>query len=61
LKGGLWNRGGSGDVVELGWRLGFSFEGKLAWGCVEEAHLYMGVGRSLKGLRFELEIKSEIS
>jgi hypothetical protein len=47
--------------VELGWRLGFSFEGKLAWGCVEEAHLYMGVGRSLKGLRFELEIKSEIS
>jgi hypothetical protein len=35
-----------GDVVELGWRLGFGFEGKLAWGCVEVVHpsLYRGVG-----------------
>jgi hypothetical protein len=34
------------DVVELGRRLGFGFEGKLAWGCVEEVHpsLYRGVG-----------------
>jgi hypothetical protein len=37
---------GTEDVVELGWRLGFSFEGKLAWGCVEEVHpsSYMGLG-----------------
>jgi hypothetical protein len=37
---------GTGDVVELGWRLGFSFEWKLAWGCVEEMHpsIYRGVG-----------------
>jgi hypothetical protein len=34
------------DMVELGWRLGFSFEEKLAWGCVEEMHpsLYRDVG-----------------
>jgi hypothetical protein len=34
------------DVVELGWRLGFSFEGKLSWGCMREVHLslYSGVG-----------------
>jgi hypothetical protein len=33
-------------VVELGWRLKFSFEGKLAWGCMKEVHpsLYRGVG-----------------
>jgi hypothetical protein len=33
-------------VVEVGRRLGFGFEGKLAWGCVEEVHpgLYRGVG-----------------
>jgi hypothetical protein len=36
----------TGDVVELGWRLGFGFEEKLVWGCVEEVHpsLYRGVG-----------------
>jgi CRISPR/Cas system endoribonuclease Cas6 (RAMP superfamily) len=34
------------DVVEVGWQLGFSFKGKLGWGCVEKVHpsLYMGVG-----------------
>jgi hypothetical protein len=34
------------DVVELGWRIGFYFEGKLAWGCVEDVHpsFYRGVG-----------------
>jgi hypothetical protein len=33
-------------VVELGWRLGFDFEAKLAWRCVGEVHpsLYRGVG-----------------
>jgi hypothetical protein len=33
-------------VVELGWWLGFSFEGKLVWGCVGVVHpsLYRGVG-----------------
>jgi hypothetical protein len=33
-------------VVELGWQLEFSFEVKLAWGCMEEVHprLYRGVG-----------------
>jgi hypothetical protein len=38
-------------VVELGWRIEFVFEVKLAWGCVGEVHLslYRGVG-------FELEI-----
>jgi hypothetical protein len=37
---------GTGDVVELEWRLGFSFEGKLAWGCMGNVHpsLYRGVG-----------------
>jgi hypothetical protein len=50
LKGGLWNRvagiTGTGDVVELRWRLGFGFEDKLAWGCMGEVHLslYRGVG-----------------
>jgi hypothetical protein len=35
----------TGDMVELGWRIGFSFEGKLAWGCMEKVHpsLYRGV------------------
>jgi hypothetical protein len=34
------------DVVELGWRLGFSFKVKLAWGGMGEVHLslYRGVG-----------------
>jgi hypothetical protein len=33
-------------VVEVRWRLGFGFEGKLEWGCIEEVHpsLYRGVG-----------------
>jgi hypothetical protein len=33
-------------VVELGWRLEFSFKVKLAWGCVRKVHpsLYRGVG-----------------
>jgi hypothetical protein len=37
---------GTDNVVELGWRLGFSFESKLAWGCMGEMHpsLYRGVG-----------------
>jgi hypothetical protein len=37
---------GTDDVVELGWWLVFSFEGKLAWGCMKEVHLslYRGVG-----------------
>jgi hypothetical protein len=35
---------GTDDVVELGWRLEFDFEGKLAWGCMGEVHLaYIGV------------------
>jgi hypothetical protein len=36
----------TGDVVELGWRIGFGFEAKLAWRGVEEVHpsLYRGVG-----------------
>jgi hypothetical protein len=36
----------TGDMVELGWRLGFSFEAKLAWGDMWEVHpsLYRGVG-----------------
>jgi hypothetical protein len=51
-----------GDVVELGWRLGFGFEGKLAWGCIEVVHpLLYGCRRSPEGLRFELEIKSKFS
>jgi hypothetical protein len=29
---------GTGDVVELGWQLGFGFEVKLAWGDVGEVH-----------------------
>jgi hypothetical protein len=37
---------GTGDVVELGWQLGFGFEEKLAWRGMEEVHenLYRGVG-----------------
>jgi hypothetical protein len=37
---------GTGDVVELGWHLGFGFGAKLAWGDVAEVHpsLYRGVG-----------------
>jgi hypothetical protein len=36
---------GTDDVVEFGWQLGFSFEAKLAWGCLGEVHLssYRGV------------------
>jgi hypothetical protein len=42
LKGGLRNRGGGND----GQQIEFSFEGKLAWGCVGEVHpsLYRSVG-----------------
>jgi hypothetical protein len=55
LKGGLRNRGGGND----GQQIEFSFEGKLAWGCVGEVHpsLYRSVG----GVGFELEIKSEFN
>jgi hypothetical protein len=37
---------GTGNVVELGWRLGFDFEAKLTWGDIGEVHsrLYRGVG-----------------
>jgi hypothetical protein len=37
---------GTGDVVELGWWLGFGFEMKLAWRGVGEVHpsLNRGVG-----------------
>jgi hypothetical protein len=37
---------GTGDVVELGWQLGFSFEAKLMWGDVGEVHpsLYSVIG-----------------
>jgi hypothetical protein len=52
LVGGLWKRGGGDEsamatVVELRWWLGFSFEVKLASGCVGEVHpnLYRPVGR----------------
>jgi hypothetical protein len=36
----------TGDMVELGWRLGFDFEVKLVWGDMGEVHLslYRGVG-----------------
>jgi hypothetical protein len=36
-------------VVELGWWLEFGFEGKLAWGCMEEVH--PGLYRSVGGVR----------
>jgi hypothetical protein len=55
LVGGLWNKGGGDEktmvmVVELGWWLEFSFEAKLAWGCMRKVHLnlYMVVGRVRK-------------
>jgi hypothetical protein len=38
---------GIDDVVELGWRLDFDFERKLAWGCMGggvHPSLYRGVG-----------------
>jgi hypothetical protein len=37
---------GTGDVVELGWQLGFGFEAKLMWGDMEEVHpsLYRSIG-----------------
>jgi hypothetical protein len=37
---------GTGDVVELGWQVGFGFEAKLMWGDVGEVHpsLYRGIG-----------------
>jgi hypothetical protein len=37
---------GTGDMVELGWRIGFDLEVKLAWGDVGEVYpsLYRGVG-----------------
>jgi hypothetical protein len=46
-------------VVELGWRLEFSFEGKLAWGCVGEVHpsLYRGVEESG---RIKIQIRDKI-
>jgi hypothetical protein len=36
-------------VVELRWRLGFSFEVKLAWGCVGE--VLLSLYRGVKGVR----------
>jgi hypothetical protein len=51
LEGAVWNRGydskrAAATVVELGWRLGFGFEVKLAWRCLGEVQpsLYRGVG-----------------
>jgi hypothetical protein len=51
LVGEVPNRGGCDEeapamVVELGWRLGFSFKAKLTWGCMGEMHpsLYRDVG-----------------
>jgi hypothetical protein len=37
---------GTGNVVQLGWRLEFGFEAKLVWRGVGEVHpsLYRGVG-----------------
>jgi hypothetical protein len=37
---------GIGDVVEVGWQLGFGFEAKLIWENVGEVHpsLYRGLG-----------------
>jgi hypothetical protein len=37
---------GTDDLVELGWRLEFGFEAKLAWGDMGEVHpsFYRGVG-----------------
>jgi hypothetical protein len=49
-------------VVELGWQLEFSFEGKLVWGCMGEVHpILYRVGRSPEDLGFKLEIKSEFN
>jgi hypothetical protein len=39
----------TGDVVELGWRLGSDFERKLAWGCMGEVHL--SLNRGVGGVR----------
>jgi hypothetical protein len=51
LEGAVWNRGydskrAAATVVELGWRLGFGFEVKLAWRCLGKVQpsLYGGVG-----------------
>jgi hypothetical protein len=54
---------GTGDMAKLRWQVGFGFEVKLAWGCMGEVHLSLcrGCRRSPKGLRSELEIKSEFS
>jgi hypothetical protein len=37
---------GTGDVVKLGWWLGFGLDAKLTWGDVGEVHpnLYRGIG-----------------
>jgi hypothetical protein len=42
---------GTGDVVELGWHLGFGFEAKLMWGDVKEVYtsLYRGIVGVRKG------------
>jgi hypothetical protein len=43
---------GTGNVMELGWQLGFGFEVKFAWRSVGEVHpsLYRGVGVVWKDL-----------
>jgi hypothetical protein len=36
-------------MVELGWRVGFNFEGKLAWGCVGEVHPNLMIKIQIRG------------
>jgi hypothetical protein len=46
-------------VVELGWRLGFGFEEKLAWGCVGRCtQAYIGVWE--ESGRIKIQIRDKI-
>jgi hypothetical protein len=47
-------------VVELGWRLEFDFEGKLAWGCVREVHPSFYIGVSEESGCFRIRVRDKI-
>jgi hypothetical protein len=50
---------GTDDVMELGWRLGFDFEGKLAWGYMRRcSQAHIGVWEESR--RINIRIRDKI-
>jgi hypothetical protein len=49
---------GTNDVVDLGWRLGFGFEAKLAWRGVGEVQpTYIGVWEEFQRIKIQIRDK----